>query len=52
MPVYRQIATRLHSLIARRWVTESTDGFRAVRTRVFADLTKLEAQEKTTPEKK
>ena len=41
MPVYRQIATRLHpvlfSLVARRWVTESTNGFRAVRTRVFAD---------------
>ena len=41
MPVYRQIATRLHplifSLVARRWVTESTNGFRAVRTRIFAD---------------
>ena len=41
MPVYRQIATRLHplifSLVARRWVTESTNGFRAVRTRVLAD---------------
>ncbi len=41
MPAYRQIATRLHrvlfSLVARRWVTESTNGFRAVRTRVFAD---------------
>ena len=41
MPVYRQIATRFHpvlfSLVARRWVTESTNGFRAVRTRVFAD---------------
>ena len=36
MPVYRRIATRFHpvlfSLIARRWVTESTNGFRAVRT--------------------
>jgi len=41
MPVYRQIATRLHpllfSLVARRWVTESTNGFRAVRTRVLTD---------------
>jgi dolichol-phosphate mannosyltransferase len=41
MPVYRQIATRLHpllfSLVARHWVTESTNGFRAVRTRVLAD---------------
>ena len=41
MPVYRQIATRLHpllfSLVARRWVTESTNGFRAVRTCILAD---------------
>jgi len=41
MPVYRQVATRLHpllfSLVARRWVTESTNGFRALRTRVLAD---------------
>ena len=41
MPLYRQIATRLHpmlfSLVARRWVTESTNGFRAVRTSVLAD---------------
>jgi dolichol-phosphate mannosyltransferase len=41
MPAYRQIATRLHpllfSLVARRWVTESTNGFRALRTRVLAD---------------
>jgi Glycosyltransferases involved in cell wall biogenesis len=41
MPPYRQIATRLHpllfSLVARRWVTESTNGFRAVRTRLLAD---------------
>jgi len=41
MPAYRQIATRLHpllfSLVARRWVTESTNGFRAVRTRLLAD---------------
>jgi dolichol-phosphate mannosyltransferase len=41
MPAYRQIATRLHpllfSLLARRWVTESTNGFRAVRTSVLSD---------------
>ena len=41
MPAYRQIATRLHpllfSLVARRWVNESTNGFRAVRTRILAD---------------
>ena len=41
MPAYREIATRFHpvlfSLVARRWVTESTNGFRAVRTRVLAD---------------
>ena len=41
MPLYRQIATRLHpllfSLVARRRVTDSTNGFRAVRTRVLGD---------------
>ena len=41
MPTYRQIATRLHpllfSLVARHWVTESTNGFRAVRTCILAD---------------
>jgi dolichol-phosphate mannosyltransferase len=41
MPAYRQIATRLHpllfSLVARRWVTESTNGFRAVRTCILSD---------------
>ncbi len=41
MPAYRQIATRLHpllfSIIVRRWVTESTNGFRAVRTCILAD---------------
>ena len=41
MPFYRRIATRVHpllfSLAARRWVTESTNGFRAIRTRVLAD---------------
>ena len=41
MPFYRRIATRVHpvlfSLVARRWVTESTNGFRAIRSRVLAD---------------
>ena len=41
MPAYRQIATRLHpllfSLVAKRWVTESTNGFRAVRTCILRD---------------
>jgi dolichol-phosphate mannosyltransferase len=41
IPAYRRIATRLHpllfSLVARRRVTESTNGFRAARTRVLAD---------------
>ena len=41
MPAYRRIATRLHpllfSLVARRRVTESTNGFRAVRRLVLAD---------------
>jgi len=41
MPLYRRIATRVHpilfSLVARRWVTESTNGVRAIRTRVLAD---------------
>lgn len=41
MPLYRRAATRLHpllfSLAARRWVTESTNGFRAVHRRVLED---------------
>ncbi|MCP4036620.1 MAG: glycosyltransferase family 2 protein [bacterium] len=41
MPFYRKIATRMHpllfSLVARRWVTESTNGFRAVTRRVLED---------------
>jgi dolichol-phosphate mannosyltransferase len=41
MPLYRRIATRLHpllfSLAARRRVTESTNGFRAVRREVLTD---------------
>ncbi|MDP2653012.1 MAG: glycosyltransferase family 2 protein [Candidatus Omnitrophota bacterium] len=41
MPYYRKLATRLHpflmSLVARRRVTDSTNGFRAMRTAVFRD---------------
>jgi len=41
MPMYRKLATRLHpllfSLAARRRVTESTNGFRAVHRRVLLD---------------
>jgi dolichol-phosphate mannosyltransferase len=41
MPLYRRIATRLHpllfSLVARRRVTDSTNGFRAIHRRVLAD---------------
>ena len=41
MPFYRKLATRAHprlfSLVARRRVTDSTNGFRAVRTSVLAD---------------
>jgi len=41
MPYYRRIATRVHpllfSLAARRRVTESTNGFRAVRREVLTD---------------
>ena len=41
MPAHRRMATRLHplffSLVARRRVTESTNGFRAVRTCILAD---------------
>ena len=41
MPFYRRIATRVHpllfSLVARRRVTESTNGFRAVHRRVLSD---------------
>jgi len=41
MPFYRRLATRVHpllfSLAARRWVTESTNGFRAVHRRVLTD---------------
>jgi dolichol-phosphate mannosyltransferase len=41
MPLYRRVATRVHpllfSLVARRRVTESTNGFRAVRRTVLID---------------
>jgi len=41
MPFYRRVATRVHpvlfSLAARRWVTESTNGFRALHRRVLTD---------------
>jgi dolichol-phosphate mannosyltransferase len=41
MPLYRRIATRIHpllfSLVAGRWVSESTNGFRAIRTLLLED---------------
>ena len=41
MPRYRKIATRVHPLLfsvaARRWVTESTNGFRAVTRTLLED---------------
>ena len=41
MPLYRRLATRLHPLLfsiaARKRVTESTNGFRAVHSRVLKD---------------
>jgi dolichol-phosphate mannosyltransferase len=41
MPRYRRAATRLHpvlfSLVARRRVTDSTNGFRAIRTTILRD---------------
>lgn len=41
MPLYRKLATRVHPLLfsvaARKWVTESTNGFRAVHRRVLTD---------------
>jgi len=41
MPVYRKLATRLHpllfSVVARKRVTESTNGFRALRTSMLKD---------------
>ncbi len=41
MPLYRRLATRLHpflfSLFVRRRVTDSTNGFRAIRLSIFDD---------------
>jgi dolichol-phosphate mannosyltransferase len=41
MPVYRILATRVHplvfSLVSGKWVTESTNGFRAFKTSLFED---------------
>lgn len=41
MPAYRKVATRLHAVLfsaaARHWVTESTNGFRAIHRRVLTD---------------
>ena len=41
MPLYRRLATRLHpllfSLATGRWLTESTNGFRAFRTALLRD---------------
>jgi dolichol-phosphate mannosyltransferase len=41
MPLYRRLATRVHpvlfSLAARKWVSESTNGFRAFRARLLDD---------------
>jgi glycosyltransferase involved in cell wall biosynthesis len=41
MPLYRRVATRVHpllfSLVAGRWVSESTNGFRAIHRSVLAD---------------
>jgi dolichol-phosphate mannosyltransferase len=41
MPAYRKIATRLHpmlfSLVARRKVTDSTNGFRAIKSQILTD---------------
>jgi dolichol-phosphate mannosyltransferase len=41
MPVYRKLATRLHpmlfSMVAKKRVTESTNGFRAIRASILVD---------------
>ncbi len=41
MPLYRKLATRLHPLLVsffcRRWITESTNGFRGIRVSIFED---------------
>lgn len=42
MPLYRILATRIHpllfSLVSGKWVTESTNGFRAFKTSLFQDV--------------
>lgn len=41
MPLYRRVATKIHpllfSLVAGKWVSESTNGFRAFRATLFQD---------------
>ncbi len=41
MPLYRKIATRIHplifSMVTRRWVTDSTNGFRAIKVSLLTD---------------
>jgi dolichol-phosphate mannosyltransferase len=41
MPIYRRFATKLHPLLfsiaSRKWVTESTNGFRAFRVNILRD---------------
>ena len=41
MPLYRKVATKIHpllfSLVAGKWVSESTNGFRAFKTVLFQD---------------
>lgn len=41
MPLYRRVATQIHpllfSLVAGKWVSESTNGFRAFKTALFQD---------------
>ena len=41
MPLYRRLATRVHpilfSIVARKWVTESTNGFRAIAADILRD---------------
>ncbi|KAF0243700.1 MAG: cell wall biosynthesis glycosyltransferase [bacterium] len=41
MPFYRRIATKIHpllfSFVTNKWVTDSTNGFRAIRLSIFSD---------------
>lgn len=47
MPLYRKVATRIHpllfSIVAGKKVTESTNGFRAIHTKIFSD-TRIQLQ--------